>query len=404
MEEREEAVFTALLTSDDFDRPVHQVPWSLDSSALPTAGMPCWSVRRRRLHGGRQEGVDVIELDNGRLSLVVVPVRGMNVYRAVCDGVRLGWDNPIGQLVHPLWIDPAARGGAGWLEGFNELVSRCGLENTGAPCTDTVIDNRGNERTVNLNLHGGLSNTPAGRVWFSCGLEPPFRLTVGGEVRDGRMFGPSFLLRTEISTVPGSGEFTISDEVVNTWDRPTEMELLYHCNFGAPVLEEGARLVAPVEKLSAANERALEGIAAWDRFGPPKAGFVEQCYLARLHADAGGRTAVALVNRAGTAAVRVAFSRAALPAFTIWKATGSPGAGYVAGLEPGTDYPNPRPFERAQGRVVTLDPGRPYRAAVAIGLTRGRAAVDELCAGVLAPAAGAAPEICPAIDPSLAPR
>ena len=34
--------------------------------------------------------------------------------------------------------------------------------------------------------------------------------------------------------------------------------------------------------------------------------------------------------------------------------------GYVTGLEPGTNYPNPRPFEKARGRVVTLPPGGRY--------------------------------------------
>jgi hypothetical protein len=31
-------------------------------------------------------------------------------------------------------------------------------------------------------------------------------------------------------------------------------------------------------------------------------------------------------------------------------------------LEPGTNYPNPRPFEQARGRVVTLPPGGRYVA------------------------------------------
>ena len=36
-----------------------------------------WSVRKLTLHGGKQEGVDVIELDNGKLRLMVCPTRGM---------------------------------------------------------------------------------------------------------------------------------------------------------------------------------------------------------------------------------------------------------------------------------------------------------------------------------------
>ena len=36
--------------------------------------------------------------------------------------------------------------------------------------------------------------------------------------------------------------------------------------------------------------------------------------------------------------------------------------GYVTGLEPGTNYPNPSPFEKARGRVVTLPVGGRYVA------------------------------------------
>ncbi len=48
------------------------------------------------------------------------------------------------------------------------------------------------------------------------------------------------------------------------------------------------------------------------------------------------------------------FDKGQLPAFTLWKNTGGLRDGYVTGLEPGTNYPNPRPFEKARNRVVTL--------------------------------------------------
>ena len=41
----------------------------------------------------------------------------------------------------------------------------------------------------------------------------------------------------------------------------------------------------------------------------------------------------------------------------MWKNTGGLESGYVTGLEPGTNYPNPKPVEKARGRVVNLPPG-----------------------------------------------
>ncbi len=394
-------MFTMVLSDIDPAHPVNLLDWELDSDCFDIPGMPKWSVKRKKLSGGKQEGVDIITVDNGRMSFTVVPVRGMNVYEACCDGVRLGWQNPVGQIVHPWWVDRQARGGTGWLDGFNELMCRCGLESTGRPCTDVFVDKQGNRNELALTLHSNLSNTPAIRVWFYCELEPPYRLGVGGEVLDARMFGPSYLLRTEISTRPGSAEFEVGDEVLNAGDVSVEMELLYHCNFGLPVIGEGARVFAPVRKLSAINAHSLSGVKEWDRIGPPQAGSKEQCYPMKLYGDKEGRSIAALVNRERDLGSWVGFSLESLPAFTLWKNNASEKDGYVVGLEPGTDYPNSRPFERRQGRVVTLEPGTPYKTAVTIGLARGDKEVEALCGRIEEMSAGA-PQVCDEVDGELA--
>ena len=69
-----------------------------------------------------------------------------------------------------------------------------------------------------------------------------------------------------------------------------------------------------------------------------------------------------LRSAAGDKAVVLRFRKDQLPAFTLWKNTAGLRDGYVTGLEPGTNYPNPRPFEKARGRVVTLPPGGRYVA------------------------------------------
>ena len=44
--------------------------------------------------------------------------------------------------------------------------------------------------------------------------------------------------------------------------------------------------------------------------------------------------------------------------FCQWKHTAGLNEGYVTGLEPATNYPNPKRFERERGRVVTLQAGQ----------------------------------------------
>ncbi len=96
-----------------------------------------YSVTKRTLRGGLREGVDVVEVDNGRLRFVVVPTRGMGIWRASCQQVPLGWKSPVHGPVNPAFVPLWEPSGIGWLSGFDELLVRCGLESNGAPefCT-----------------------------------------------------------------------------------------------------------------------------------------------------------------------------------------------------------------------------------------------------------------------------
>ena len=121
------------------------------------AGTPCapWSVRKRTLHGGRQEGVDEIEVRNGALSFTVLPTRGMSIGRMCVDGESWSMSNPIREWVHPQYVDLQDHKGLGWLTGFNEWMCRCGVAWSGHPGVD-------GERL--LTLHGRVGNIPASEV------------------------------------------------------------------------------------------------------------------------------------------------------------------------------------------------------------------------------------------------
>ena len=107
---------------------------TVDAAELGLAVTAPWSVSKRRLRGGRRDGVDLIVVDNGALRFSVVPTRGMGLWKGFYEGNYLGWESPITDgPVHPGLVNLAAAGGLGWLDGFDELMARCGLENNGAP-------------------------------------------------------------------------------------------------------------------------------------------------------------------------------------------------------------------------------------------------------------------------------
>jgi hypothetical protein len=51
--------------------------------------------------------------------------------------------------------------------------------------------------------------------------------------------------------------------------------------------------------------------------------------------------------------------------------------GYVTGLEPGTNFPNPRLVEQKQGRIVRLAPGDKWQADLSLDWLVQRSAVDQ---------------------------
>jgi hypothetical protein len=365
--------FEKVLT--DVSSRINLPSFQISGSDLPGTGPENWRIVKYILRGGLSEGIDVVEVDNGSLSFTILPTRGMGIWRGRYRDMTLGWDSPVKDPVHPAHIDLNDRGGLGWLKGFNEWIVRCGLDNNGAPSDDVVTDNNGNEATVFLPLHGKIANTPARKVTIS--ISDDGLLSVTGEVDETMMFGPALRLTTTISTRIGSNELTIHDRVTNCTATPAELELLYHCNYGSPILEEGARLVAPFKTVAPRDARAQEDIDTFDHFLKPTNGFVEQCYWYELASGRTGETKVLLRNRQGTAGSSLSFNLNELPCFTIWKNTAARENGYVTGLEPATNYPNPKRFEREKGRVVKLRGKASYDIHLTVAAHDTRASVRE---------------------------
>lgn len=353
---------THILLHPDNAGPMPQL--KLDPESHPIGGTHSWSVQTRTLRGGKQDGVDVVEINNGKLSFSVILTRGMGIWKGQLGDIRLGWNSPVKDPVHPAYIQPFENGGIGWLKGFNEWIVRCGLSSMGAPGPDAMVDNNGNTIEVSLPLHGNIANTPARSASIEISGE---EIILRGEVDETMMFGPALRLNTEIRTVLGSPTLTINDTVTNLGDNPTEHQLLYHVNYGAPLLGRDSRFLAPLEHVAPRDPRAAEGIADYARYDGPTPGFVEQAYFFELAGRPGSRETLAMLsNPEGSSASLVRFSLDDFPCFTLWKNTAGSADGYVTGLEPATSYPNPRRFERSKGRVPVLAGGEARKTRLVV--------------------------------------
>lgn len=348
-----------------------------------------WAIDWRTLRGGVSEGVQVVTLSNGNFEVDVCPTRGMGVLKARHGETTIGWTSPNAAPVHPSFVNLTARHGLGWLDGFNELLCRCGLSFNGPPGID---EGARSPIESELTLHGRIANIPAHtvEVGFDAGRGEVWIL---GECRESTLFGPNLLLQSVLRVPMNSAQFHVADTVTNLAAAATELELLYHINVGPPFLEEGSRFQTAFAEMSPRDDRAAEDIDSWDEYLGPTAGYAEQVYFFDTLSDEQGWSRALLRNREADLGLSVAFNREQLPCLSQWKCTQPDADGYVTGIEPGTNYPNFKSLERTRGRVITLDGGAAYRTELSIAVHSTAEAVGTVTKSIARQQGGIEPVI-----------
>ncbi|MCC3703970.1 aldose 1-epimerase family protein [Rouxiella badensis] len=353
----------------DADSSTEQGNWQISSAQLKLEGEP-FSIEQKVLHGGKQEGSKVITVTSkDGLTILLSPTRGMDLLRVTGHGIRLGWDSPVNEVVNPAYINLESRNGLGWLEGFNEMMVRCGYEWTGHPVTkDGVI----------YTLHGKAGNTPASKVEVIVDDQAPHEIRIRGLLKEHTFKKANLETWTELRYVPGSDSFTIHDVLTNKADYPHDYQIIYHSNFSTPILEENARFIAPLESVSPFNDYAKKGLNNWATYGAPTKDFDEMVFNIKPKADSNGKTVAAVINSKGDKGASIEFDTHQLPLLTMWKNTDTLKQGYVTGIEPGTNYAYPVTVEKQQGRVKQLQPGQTAEFTLTYSLLKDAAAVQKV--------------------------
>lgn len=330
----------------DVDRGIHDTDTTIDATSTGIGRAEGeWNVRMHRMQGGLSDGVDVIQLNNGCTKLAIMPTRGMGIWKGSVAGIPLEWNSPVERPVHPAFVDQMRRGGIGWLDGFNEIVCRCGLGWNGAPGTDPASDQF-------LPLHGRVANLAAHEVRVE--VSDDGAITIIGIVDEASLFGGKLRLTSKLTTHIGSNTFEISDTIQNLGSAAAEVEMLYHCNFGKPFLGDGATFHMAAKEVAPRDARAAEDVDSWTTYRAPTPGYAEQCYFVKPVSDADGRALAVLCDADKSKAISLRFDVETLSWFTLWKNTQADEDGYCTGFEPGSSLPNLKSFEREQGRVISL--------------------------------------------------
>ena len=336
-------------------------------------------------HAAQWGGIETSVLDNGAgrgtriawintgtgLRYKVVLDRAMDIAEAFYNQHGLAWLSHAG-VTPP---QPFSDGGIDWLRTFGGgLVTTCGLSHVGGPESDEY-GQRG--------LHGEISNIPA-EIESIVQPDPAagkLDMSITGIIKQARVFGPVLELRRTISGTLGKPTIKIHDEVLNRANTPAPHMMLYHCNFGWPLVDEGARLVWQ-GKWKSRDENPQNPIFNADNDfrrcpAPLEAhnGFGEEAAFIDIDADAHGQATCGVYNEALGFAVAIRFPKAQLPWLTNWQHWGK--GEYVTGLEPGTHPPIGQAAARAQNTLIELAPGEKRSYTLEIEIITDSAALRD---------------------------
>ncbi|MFH5832190.1 aldose 1-epimerase family protein [Halalkalibaculum sp. DA3122] len=303
------------------------------------------------LDNGHGHGIRVARVDTGAgLRFNVVLDRAMDIAEAFYNEYSLSWLSHSGTTP----ANPAATEGIKWLDSFpGGLVTTCGLTHVGGPEEDEH-GKRG--------LHDRISNIPA---TIESVIQPDLvnknlEMSITGKMLQSSVFGPHLELKRTISATLGKAAIAIHDEVTNVGNTPAPHMLLYHVNFGWPLVDEGAEIVWEGKWKSRDEESSKifnEG-TDFKRCPPPMdahSGPGEAAAFLDLDADEAGICHCGIRNSTIGLDLELSFPKSQMPWVTNWQHWGR--NEYVTALEPGTHPPIGQSTARENGDLITLDVG-----------------------------------------------
>jgi len=254
--------------------------------------------RHYTLNEGLARGMRAADINTGSgLQYTVLPDRGMDISLAGYKGINLVYLTCNGET-HPSFFEPE---GIGWLRTFGAgLLTSCGLTYLGSPCEDNGEQ---------LGLHGRYSTIPASRFADLSGWEGnDYHYKLKGTIEEGHLFGNKLRMEREISSLCGKSVIRIKDTITNFGSKPSPYTILYHMNFGYPLLSEDAELLIDPSETQPRDADAEPGIDEFRKFIKPLPEYREQVFYHKMKGDVNGNTSVTLINRKLGISVKIKFN------------------------------------------------------------------------------------------------
>lgn len=313
-------------------------------------------IRESRIMRGRGEGIEMAEFYNmAGLRFSVIPDRCMDIYDFSYKGINIAFHSQNG-LTSPLAFDPGdGEFAEQWPGG---MLVTCGLDNVGGEST-----NGGNFPT-----HGRISHVPAsnfGTETFWKGDE--YILRAFGEIHMTKMYTRHLSIRRSIETSLNAKKIVIDDVITNFNDTDEPYQILYHTNFGYPLLTENS--VVKTSKCTQIPQNDISNDSM--HMMAPVDGRGEELYL---HTDLSSEAAGVIYNPELELGAYVAWNTENLPNFLEWKNMKS--HDYVLAIEPANTYGMNRDKCTAAGKIAVLPAYSEVKNHLEIGILDGMREIE----------------------------
>jgi hypothetical protein len=228
--------------------------------------------------------------------------------------------------------------------------------------------------------HGRISNISAENVWNSGEWEgDSYKMWVMGKVRQAKFYGDYFELSRKITVYMDSPKVFIEDSIENIGYRESPMMILYHINFGYPLLDRNSQLLESASKILPWNEESARNMETCCSFSDPVKDFKDQVFFHDIEADEEGNCNIAFINpefnsRQGLG-IWLKYNKDSLPYLIQWKylAEGE----YVCGLEPANSFIRGRKIEREEGNVKIMKPGEKVQNKIEVTILESKNDIER---------------------------
>jgi len=242
-------------------------------------------VRRFKMLEGLSKGLEVIEVNNGSgMVFSVVVDKCLDVFNLSFKGNPVAFISAAG-MVSPMYYDPQVYG---WLKTFGGgLFVTCGLTNVGEPCT---YEGDG------YGLHGNISciaaeNVNVAQNW----VNNEYAIEISGKIRQVKSLVENIVIERKISATMFKNEIRVTDTITNEGQTKRPFMILYHMNFGYPLVNPNCEFIVPIKLTEGFNEYCEKRKEQCLEIPEPDNAYIEETYIHKVHSN-NNRSGFCIIN------------------------------------------------------------------------------------------------------------